>query len=271
MEQKFSVLLNIYAKDHPAWIKQALDSVLTNTVRPPEIVIMVDGPTSKEIQTILDEASKNKTVRIFSHNIAYGRAEALSFAIPKCSYDLIALHSADSISLPDRFEKQLAYFAAHLEMAVLGGQIQEIDGESLQPVAVRTVPQTDREIKTYLRMRSPFNHVTVMYKKAAVLAAGNYQPFHLMEDYYLWARMAAKGYQMGNLPDIVLNARVDSAMYGQCGGWKYFKSNYAMSKKLRELHLIPRTTHAFNACIRFCVQVLMPNNVRSYFYRKALR
>ena len=141
----------------------------------------------------------------------------------------------------------------------------------MQPVAVRSVPTTDSEIKTYLRMRCPFNHMTVMFKKSVVLAAGNYISFHLMEDYYLWARLAANGYKMANLPDIVLNARVDAALYGRRGGWKYFKSNFAMSEKLRELNLISLRVHAFNACTRFCVQVLMPNSVRSYFYRKALR
>ena len=96
-------------------------------------------------------------------------------------------------------------------------------------------------------------------------------PFHLVEDYYLWARLAAKNYEMANLPDIVLNARVDSAMYGRRGGWKYFKSNFAMSKKLRELGLVSFPIHAFNTGVRFCVQVLMPNGLRSIFYKKALR
>ena len=178
---------------------------------------------------------------------------------------------ADDISHPDRFAKQMAYFSAHPDIAVLGGQIQEIDGETLQPVAIRSVPTTDAAIKRYLKTRCPFNHMTVMFKKSAVLAVGNYTPFHLMEDYYLWARLAANGYQMANLPDIVLNARVDAALYGRRGGWKYFKSNYAMSEKLRELGIISLPTHFFNTAIRFGVQILMPNSVRSYFYRKALR
>ena len=133
---------------------------------------MVDGPTSKEIQTILDEASKNQTVRILSHKIAYGRAEALSFAIPKCSYDLIALHSADSISLSDRFEKQLSYFKANPETAVLGGWGQEIDGDTLLPTAIREVPEKEPGIKTLLRRKSPFVYRTVMFKKQAILDAG---------------------------------------------------------------------------------------------------
>ena len=200
-----------------------------------------------------------------------GLGEALRQGVLKCSNELIARMDADDISLPDRFEKQLAYFEKHPNTAVLGGRIQEIDGNTLQPVAIRDVPLTDAEIKKYIKTRSPFNHMTVMYKKSAVLAAGNYLPFHLIEDYYLWARMSAQGYEMANLPDIVLNARVDGAMYGRRGGLKYFKSNYLMSKKLRELGLISMPLHLFNTAVRFCVQVLMPNSVRGYFYKKVLR
>ena len=200
-----------------------------------------------------------------------GLGPALAYGLQKCSCELVARMDADDIALPDRFEKQLAYFGAHPRTAVLSGWIQEIEGDTLKPVAIRKVPLTDKAIKNYIKIRSPFNHMTVMFKKSAVLAAGNYTPFHLMEDYYLWARMAAKGYEMANLPDILLNARVDTAMYSRRGGLKYFKNNYAMSKKLRELGLISHPTHLFNISVRFCVQVLMPNRMRSYFYRKVLR
>ena len=272
MQPAFSVLMSVYAKDRPTWVRQALNSVLSNTVKPNEVVVVIDGPIPAGLQTVLTEFSeKYPQIKLCPLAKNGGLGAALAYGLQQCAHELVARMDADDISLPDRFEKQLAYFAIHPDTAVLGGQIQEIDGESLAPVAIRTVPQTDPEIKQFLRMRCPFNHVTVMYQKSAVLAAGNYQPFYFVEDYYLWARMAAKGYKMANLPDLLVNVRVDVAMYGRRGGWKYFKSNLAMSGKLCELKLIPLTTHAFNACMRFCVQVLMPNNVRSYFYRKALR
>jgi len=272
MHPAFSVLMSVYAKDRPAWVRQALDSVLSNTAKPAEVVIVIDGPIPADLQAVLDEfSSKFQQIQLYPLEKNGGLGPALAYGIEQCSNELVARMDADDISLSDRFEKQLAYFASHPKTAVLGGQIQEIDGESLAPVAIRTVPQTDAEIKRFLKTRCPFNHMTVMFKKSAVLAVGNYTLFHLMEDYYLWARMVAKGYKMTNLPDIVLNARVDTAMYGRRGGWKYFKSNLAMSQKLRELNLISWPVHTFNALVRFCVQVLMPNTVRSYFYRKALR
>lgn len=269
MEQKFSVLMSVYKGDNPVWLKEALESVFAQTVKPNEVVIVCDGPLTKELEDVLAQYSS----KIILHRLVKnsGLGEALRQGIEKCSYPLIARMDSDDISLPDRFEKQLLYFEKYPDIAVLSGWIQEIDGDSLQPIAIRKVPCTDLDIKKFIRTRSPFNHMTVMYKKSAILDVGNYQPFHLMEDYYLWARMSAKGYEMANLPAILLNARINSAMYGRRGGLKYFKSNYAMSKKLCELGLISLPTHLFNMAVRFCVQVLMPNSVRGYFYRKALR
>ena len=266
---KFSVLMSVYKGDKPAWLRQALESIFDQTVKSNEIVIVCDGPLTKELEAVLADYKDKLVLHRLAKNCGLG--EALRQGVVKCSNELIARMDSDDISLPDRFEKQLAYFKEHPNIAILSGFIKEIDGKTLKKVSVREVPLTDKEIKKRIKTRSPFNHMTVMYKKSAVLEAGNYQPFHLMEDYYLWARMAAKGYEMANLPDILLNARVDAAMYGRRGGLKYFKSNYAISKKLHELGLISLPTHLFNTCVRLCVQVLMPNSMRGYFYRNFLR
>ena len=266
---EFSVLMSVYKKDNSVWLKEAIESIFAQTRKPKEFVVVCDGPLTDNLEAVLTEYKGKITLHRLEQNSGLG--EALRQGVEKCSCEIIARMDSDDISLPDRFEKQLDYFEKHPDTAVLGGWIQEIDGETLQPVAVREVPLTDKEIKKYIKTRSPFNHATVMFKKKAVLEAGNYQPFHLIEDYYLWARISAKGYKFANLPDILLNVRVDKAMYGRRGGLKYFKSNYAMSKKLYELGLISCPTHLFNTAVRFCVQVLMPNSVRGYFYRKVLR
>ena len=268
----FSVLMSVYAKDNPAWVAQALDSVLHNTVRPAEIAVAVDGPVPDALRHVLDEyAGKYPLIKFIPLEKNSGLGMALQKGLEKCSYDLVARMDADDIALPDRFAKQLTRFVQEPDLAILGGAIEEVDAASLQPVAIRRVPLTDAECKQFLKTRCPFNHMTVMFKKNLILQAGNYQPFHLMEDYYLWARCAAKGYVFGNLADIVLKARVNAAMYGRRGGWKYFKSNAALAGQLRQLKLIGWPTYFLNIGIRFCVQVLMPNFLRAMFYKKALR
>ena len=271
MEQKFSVLMSVYAKDRPEWVRQALNSVLANTVKPAEVVIMVDGPVGTELQTVLDEAAKNPLVRVISHPVNIGRGAALAIAVPQCTQELIALMDADDISRKDRFEKQLRAFAKDTQLAVVGGQVRELDADTLTPLAQRQVPLTHAEILQYLKTRMPFNNPTVMFKKQAILDSGNFQAFGLVEDYYMWVRVAAKGYKMANLPDILVDMRVNPALYGRRGGYNYFHMNKLLFDKMRELNLLSTWEYYYTLSIRFCVQVVMPNSVRSYFYRKALR
>lgn len=271
MEQKFSVLMSVYAKDRPEWVRQALQSVLANTVKPAEVVIMVDGPVGTELQTVLDEAAKNPLVRVISHPVNIGRGAALAIAVPQCTQELIALMDADDVCRADRFEKQLAAFVANPDLAVCGGQIQEVDAESFTPLSRRSVPLSNEEIRQYLKTRMPFNNVSVMFKKAAVLDSGNFKAFGLVEDYYMWARVIAKGYQAQNLADVLVDVRVNPQLHGRRGGYNYFHMNKLLFDEMLKLNLLNTWEYYYTLSVRFAVQVLMPNWLRSYFYRKALR
>lgn len=268
-ELKFSVLMSVYHKDNPAWFREALQSVFSQSCIPAETVLTADGPLTEELEAVIDEfKDKLKIVRLEKN---MGLGAALNAGLKECSYPLVARMDSDDISLPDRFEKQIKAFEADKDLSVLGGAIREIDSESKEEVSLRVLPCTDKELKKFLRMRSPFNHVTVMFKKSSVEAAGGYQPFYFVEDYYLWARLAAKGYKFANSGEVFVNVRVDSNMFARRGGWKYFKSNKAIADKMLSLGLISLPVYLFNLAVRFCVQVIMPNSVRSIFYKKALR
>jgi len=269
MKNDFSVLMSVYAKEHPAWLEEALKSVFEQTVPPIQVVLACDGPLTAELDGVIDKFKDKLTLVRLEKNGGLG--PALNEGLKHCSCDLVARMDTDDIALPDRFEKQLKAFADDKDLAVLGGAIREIDSETKEEVSFRRLPQSDGEIKQFLKTRCPFNHMTVMFRKQAVLDCGSYQPLHFMEDYYLWARMAANGCKFGNLADILVNARTDKNLFERRGGWKYFKSNKQISDKLLELGLISYPTYFFNLAVRFCVQVLMPNKIRSIFYKKALR
>ncbi len=263
--------MSVYAKDRPAWVRQALDSVLANTVKPTEVVIMVDGPVGIDLQAVLDESAKNPLVRVISHPVNIGRGAALAIAVPQCKNELIALMDADDVCRTDRFEKQLSAFAANPGLAVCGGQIQEVDAESFTPLSKRTVPLTHADIKQYLKTRMPFNNVSVMFKKAAVLDSGNFKAFGLVEDYYMWARVIAKGYQAQNLADDLVDVRVNPQLHGRRGGYNYFHMNKLLFDEMHKLNLLNTWEYYYTLSVRFVVQVLMPNCLRSMFYKRALR
>lgn len=268
----FSVLMSVYAKDKASCLKEALDSVINQTRPPDEIIMVADGPVPRDIADILESYKKTApALKVFYHPVNEGLGPALAQGLGYSSHNLIARMDSDDICVPDRFEKQLACFAQDDNLSIIGGQIEEFDAKSLKTIARRNVPLTDAAIKERLKSRSPFNHPSVMFKKADVLAAGGYRPFHLFEDYDLWMRMSARGLKMRNLPDVLLRMRVDSSLYARRGGWKYFKSNKAAQDELLKLKIISFPRYLFNITGRFTAQVLMPNRVREIFYKTFLR
>lgn len=268
-ELKFSVLMSVYCKDNPAWFREALYSVFNQSCPPAEVVLTADGPLTKELEAVIAEfKDKLKIVRLEKNS---GRGAALGYAVPQCKYDLIALMDADDVCRKDRFEKTLSQFKNNTSLAVVGGQVQEVDSETFSPITLRKVPLTHIAIYKYLKTRMPFNNQTIMFKKSAVLDSGNFKPFHLLEDYYMWVRVIAKGYITANVPEVLVDMRVSPAMYERRGGWKYFLSNKKLFEEMKKQGLLNLWEYYYTLTIRFGVQVLMPNCLRSMFYQKALR
>ena len=266
----FSVSMCVYGKDNPDWFDRALYSVLNQTVKPTEVVLVVDGPISVELEEIIEKYLSMADVKLirFKENQGHGNARRAGFE--GCSYDLIALMDADDVCVPDRFEKQLKVFEEQ-DVDIVGGDISEFIGEEDNVVAYRKVPTTDAEIKEYLKKRCPFNQQTVMFKKQAVEDVGGYIDWYCEEDYYLWIRLAQKGYKMMNTGTILANVRVGKEMYSRRGGWKYFKSEKRLQKYMRKNKIIGFGTYCTNVIKRFIVQVLMPNKLRGWVFKKFAR
>lgn len=273
MRCDFSVLMSAYKNDNAFDFRKAVESVSINQIlHPNEIVIIIDGPVpemlSQTIKSLEKEISCIKTNWLTENK---GLGNAMNIGVHLCSHELIARMDADDISMPERFEKQVAYMTQHPEIAVLGGQISEFIGSEDNIVGYRNVPLNPEECQRYYQDRDPLNHMTVMLRKSAVLDAGNYMPWHLDEDTYLWGRILKKGYKIANLPDVLVNVRVGDAMYARRGGWKYFKSDTGILKWKLDNGLTSKSSFLYNYLVRFTVQVLMPNSVRAWFFKKILR
>jgi len=271
--QQFSVLMSVYAKDNPQWLREAVESVINQTVKPSQIVLVADGPVGPDIEKIIFDYEQNsvlefKVLRLTQNS---GLGIALQKGLEICRYPLVARMDSDDISMPNRFELQLKEFLKNPNLSILSGYIQEIDGITKEKLNVKKVPLNDTDIKKYIKIRSPFNHPCVMFKKDVVLKVGNYQPFHFLEDYYLWIRMAKNNFEMKNISEILLEMRVAHNLYARRGGYEYFKSNKALSREMLNLNIINYPYYLFNISVRFITQVLMPNKLRKFFYKKALR
>lgn len=262
----FSVAISVYKNDNPAHFDRALQSITDEqTVQPAEIVLVVDGPVPDGLEAVIDKyAAALKVVRLPQNG---GLGNALRVALENCSHELVARMDSDDVAVPTRFEQQLAFFAANEAVDIVGGDISEFVGEEQNIVAHRRVPATDREIKEYLKTRCPFNHVSVMYKKSAVDAAGGYLDLFWNEDYYLWIRMAEQGAVMANTGTVLVNVRTGADMYRRRGGKAYYRSEKFLQEYMRQRGMITQGVYLSNLLKRFIVQRLLPNSLRGVVFK----
>ena len=189
---KFSVLISVYIKEKPEFLKKALDSIYNQTLRPDEIVLVKDGILTRELENVISIERK----KFENQNIDFvcvqlqknmGLGIALQKGLEKCKYEYIARMDSDDIALEDRFEKQADYMRQNSDLSVVGGYIDEFDKEG-KIIRTKTMPLKHTELYKYGKYRNPLNHMTVFFRKKDVLAVGGYQPLKGLEDYYLWSR-----------------------------------------------------------------------------------
>ena len=268
---KFSVSMCVYYKDNPEWFSVAVDSILNQTVKPSEVVLVVDGPVTEELEAVITKYESLPVFKVIRFEENRGHGEARRAGLAACDNELVAIMDADDISVANRFEKQLGYFEEHPETDIVGGNITEFIGTPDNPVGKREVPSDNAEIYEYLKKRCPMNLVTVMFKKASVQAVGGFIDWYCEEDYYLWVRMAEAEMRFANISQTLVNVRVGKEMYNRRGGWKYFKSEAKLQKYMRKKKIISPATYFSNVTKRFIVQVLLPNRLRGWVFKKFAR
>lgn len=267
----FSICMSVYHGDNAGFFQDALDSIFNQTLSPDELVLVVDGPVSEDLNKVITGIEDKENVKVIRLEKNSGHAIARQTGLDTAQYKYVAIMDSDDLALNDRFEKQMTFIQEHPEVDALGGQINEFIGTPDNVVGKRIVPLTDAEIKAYMKSRCPMNLVTMMLKKESVEKVGGYIDWYCEEDYYLWVRMAEAGMSFANLPDKLVNVRVGEEMYQRRGGKRYFDSEARLQNYMYKHGLISLSRYIYNVAVRFTVQVLMPNNVRGWVFQKFAR
>lgn len=270
MTADFSVLMSVYDKEKPEWFREALESVVSQSCQPGEVLIMQDGPLTAELDSVLAEYQGRypfiRTVAMKEH-VYLGRA--LAAGVENCRYELIARMDTDDLARPNRFELQFKYMQEHPAVAAVGGYMEEFfDGTDFRQT--KTMPLEPDEVRRYARYRNPLNHMTVMFRRSAVLEAGNYRHFPFLEDYDLWARMLGKGDILANIPEVLVDARTSADLYKRRGGWSYFKRYVTHRGNQRKEGLLTGKEYVISLVLCFGM-TMQPAFLRKMAYRKLLR
>ncbi|MDD6349799.1 glycosyltransferase, partial [Intestinibaculum porci] len=260
---QYSVLMCVYAREHAAHFREALMSMANQTQPTDDLVLMCDGPLTKELDQVIDEMQDyiGKSLHVYRQSVNRGAGVARRLALEKCQHDLVAIADSDDISKPDRCAKELAVFKAHPELTMVGSFVEEFDEDPTQINAVRQVPETTAEILQFARRRNPINQPSVMVRKSAVESAGGYQDYYLLEDYYLWVRMLQKGMKAYNIQESLVFMRAGSAMYKRRGGSKYAQSQRQLFKYMYDTKFISFQDYIYSCVVR-TLSGLIPDSMR---------
>lgn len=250
-----SVLMSVYKNEKPEYLKQALDSILNQTMLPAEICVMVDGILPEELdRALLEYKERYDIVKVyrFEKNVKLGRA--LRAGVERCRSELIARMDTDDIAKRNRLEKQYKYMMEYPDVDVLGGWIEEFDEDNNR--IIKRMPEDQKEILQYGKYRNPINHMTVMFRRKAVMEAGNYKHLLYLEDYELWSRMMAAGATFHNLTEVLVEVRAGDAVYRRRSGWEYLKNHRELRNRQRKLGLLTRSEYvkAMILSFGFCMQ-----------------
>lgn len=269
--QEFSVLLSVYKKERPEWLREALASVFRQTAAPSEVVLVEDGPLTAELETVVREfEDTHPELKIvpLKENVGLGRA--LNAGLRHCTYELVARMDTDDICKPWRFERQLQVFDEQPATDVCGAWMEEFTGNTENVLSIKKVPETSEEIFRYGKKRNPVNHPVVMLRKTAVAHNGGYKHYPLFEDYYLWVRMLTNGCRFHTIQESLQFFRVSGDMYARRGGLRYALTEIRLQFLFFGLRYIGFGTFLTNIAVRFTARVI-PRRLRAWLYRKKLR
>ncbi len=267
---KFSVLIPVYYKEKPEYLSKSLTSILNNTLKPSEILLIEDGKLTRELDVVIEKFKKRcNIIKIVKFDENRGLGFALADGVKLCKYNLIARMDSDDICHSNRFEKQINYLNEN-DVDIVGSSIIEYDNNMTQKLDIKNVPVTNEEIQNYILKRNPLNHMSVCFKKNKVLDAGNYLPMDFFEDYYLWCRMLLNGAKFYNFEEPLMDVRAGLSMVNRRGGIHYIKCIYKFEISIYKLGLINKFELIKNLIIR-SLSAIIPNKLRLILYKKKLR
>lgn len=266
----YSVLMSVYKKENPVFLRESINSVLKQTLPPDDFVIVCDGPLTASLDEVLSEMQQERKAQIVVHRLAQnvGLGRALNEGMKRCRYDVVARMDSDDICFTDRMEKEYKLLTEQ-KLDLVGAALVEFAQSPDKPTGKRRVPVAQEEIEWFARRRNPFNHPTVMYRKQSVERVGGYQDFYLFEDYYLWVRMLKAGMRVRNIEEPLLYMRTGDGMMERRGGIRYADAIWRFRLYMRRSGFCSFKDFMITTPGHIMV-ALLPSGFRKWFYQHLL-
>ena len=265
--EDLSVLLPVYAGVDPSHLAEALDSIAAQTLPAREIVLVEDGPLTREQHEVLDgfAAAHPELVRV-ALPVNGGAGVANQAGLRAATGAWIAKADADDVLVPERLERQVA--ALRKSGADLcGSAMWEFDEDPDLPVRLRTNPLRHEEIARRMRFNNPINHPTVVFRRGLALEVGGYPTMRFMQDYDLFARLLVAGARMINLEEPLVRFRAGDTMRRRRSARGYLRLELDLQRRLHSYGVIGPLAMARNLAVRWTFRLLPQRLVRATYAR----
>lgn len=167
-------------------LSEAIDSILGQTYRNFEFIIIDDGSNSNIRKILCDYKKSDSRISLFINQKNQGIVQSLNFGLRMANTKWVARMDADDWSCPDRLERQVEFLSRHPEIAVLGTNAVWMDND--KNVYKQSVICSDDVLST-LPFYCCFIHPSVVLNREVVLRCGGYPDVYAAEDYALWAKI----------------------------------------------------------------------------------
>jgi glycosyltransferase involved in cell wall biosynthesis len=267
--KNLAVIMSLYRSDVLQYVSLAVQSILDQTYAEFDFYIQFDGYVQEDVDIYLSKI-KDERVHIYRRDENKGLAQSLNdllAVVMPLEYEYIVRMDADDISLPERFEKQIAYMEAHPYTECLGTWAIEIKSDGCEFYR-KQMPETHSECWKLFMIRDCMIHPTVMFRRSYIEKAGLYSlDTYFGEDTMMWAQGFAAGCKFANVPEYLFKFRLNDDFFNRRRGWKHAKGILTLRWKVNKMLHYPAKAYIY--AIAYAVTKMLPTQVLNYVYRKA--
>ena len=206
-EERVSVIMSAY-NEEDSQLSASIGSILNQTYKNIEFIIVNDNPKNEQLRAVLERfAQKDERIVLVENPENIGLVNSLNKALTYVTGNYVARMDADDIARQDRIGQQMRYLRSN-QLDFVGGYIRYIDEENNPLGTVLKVPANHEQICRAIQWGNCIPHPTWLLKREVYTALGGYRHIPHAEDYDFILRALKAGFQVGNVPAIMLNYRI---------------------------------------------------------------
>lgn len=225
-----SIIMSTY-KEEEIFLRQAIESILNQSYKDFEYIIILDNPDNNlHIRIIKEYANLDKRIKFYVNEKNMGLTASLNKGLGLAKGKYICRMDADDISINKRIENQKRYLEEN-NYDLIGGISQMIDENGKSIYSIKKVPTNMDKIKKALRYNQIISHPTWFGKKEVFEKLNGYRNMPLCEDYDFTLRAVLNGYKISNIDETVLKYRMTSSSISRSNLYEQYLFARFITKK----------------------------------------